>query len=70
MPEESPTYLSYLLRLWRVRGESEVWRASLENPLTRDSKGFGGLDELFDFLRRRTGLLPNRGEDEGEITSG
>ena len=36
MAKESPDYLSYLLRLWRVDGEAGAWRASLESPfLTR-----------------------------------
>jgi hypothetical protein len=52
------------LRLWRVSGEDEpqspekaVWRASLEDPNTRERRAFAGLDELFDFLRERTGQV-------------
>jgi hypothetical protein len=60
--KEQSDYLSYLLRLWRVDEESPhggakqvVWRASLENPHTRQRQGFASLDELFDFLREQIG---------------
>jgi hypothetical protein len=63
MAREQSDYLSYLLRLWRVNEEGSlhggakqvVWRASLENPHTRQRQGFASLDELFDFLREQTG---------------
>lgn len=54
-----PDYLSYLLRLWRIRGETAAWRGSLESPLTGARLGFGSLDELFAFLREQTGTLQN-----------
>ena len=66
MPEEPPEYLSYLLRVWRVSGEEETWRASLESPLTHEFRGFGSLDELFDFLRRRTSSQPDIEREESE----
>ena len=48
-------YLSYLLRLWQVGSEGEgVWRASLEDPHTGECKGFGSLEDLFEFLREQT----------------
>jgi hypothetical protein len=58
-----PDYLSYLLRLWRVSevggvqsaGEAH-WRASLESPHSGERVGFAGLEELFDYLLRQTGL--------------
>jgi hypothetical protein len=63
MAKEQSDYLSYLLRLWRVDEEESphggakqvVWRASLENPHTRQRQGFASLDELCDFLREQTG---------------
>ncbi|MFQ5593203.1 MAG: hypothetical protein ACE5HA_03555 [Anaerolineae bacterium] len=69
MAEEHPDYLSYLLRLWRVVDEVSgdergVWRASLESALTGERKGFAGLDDLFDFLRRQTGTPPDADADE------
>ena len=59
---EQADYLSYLLRLWRVRGdegahqlaEKPVWRASLESPFTGERMGFASLDALFAFLRQQT----------------
>lgn len=66
MPEESPEYISYLLRLWRVSGEVKTWRASLESPFTHESRGFGGLEELFGFLRRQTAVSAGvEGDDSG-----
>ena len=56
--KEQPDYVSYLLRLWR-EGDSEreaIWRASLESTRTGELRTFSGLDELFDFLRERTGM--------------
>jgi hypothetical protein len=66
MDEERPDYLSYLLRLWRVRergppdGEPpdsgvSAWRASLQSPGTGERIGFRTLEELFAFLRGQTG---------------
>lgn len=55
-------YLSYLLRLWRVReGRAldwgvPVWRASLQSPQTGKRVSFATLEDLFTFLRARTGL--------------
>jgi hypothetical protein len=69
-------YISYLLRLWRVDGENEphppekaVWRASLEDPNTRERKAFASLDELFDFLRERTGQVAwGQGASDVEVS--
>jgi hypothetical protein len=44
-------YLSYLLRLWESpNGERSTWRASLEDPQTRERLGFARPAELFAFL--------------------
>jgi hypothetical protein len=59
---ERSGYLSYLLRLWRVKGKAEdetvqgkeVWRASLESARTRELRLFRTVDELFNFLRGET----------------
>jgi len=57
MSKEQPGYLSYLLRLWPARIESEtVWRASLDGALSGQRQGFASLDDLFDFLRQQTGM--------------
>jgi len=59
------TYLSYLLRLWRVRRNNYlVWRASLENSHTGEKHGFASLDLLLEFLREQIG-----GEDVKEINN-
>lgn len=58
--ESSPDYVSYLLRIWREGASREsshdegkpTWRASVDNVLTGERRGFANLDELFDFLRR------------------
>jgi len=50
--DRSPTYLSYMLRLWQAgsRGGQPVWRASLENPRTGERLAFGDAKDLFAFL--------------------
>ena len=64
MSQEQPVHISYLLRLWpqRVNGET-VWRASLESAVSAQQEGFANLDDLFDFLRRRTGVISQQGEE-------
>ena len=52
-----PDYLTYVLRLWRMRGEGAAgWRASLAGPGSGERHGFASLDDLFLFLRRETGM--------------
>jgi len=64
MVKEQPDYLSYLLRLWRVRGEEKaVWRASLKSVHTGELKGFASLEVLFAFLREQTGVSSDLSED-------
>jgi hypothetical protein len=44
-------YASFLLRLWQTSdGDDQVWRASLENPGTRERHGFASLQELYEFI--------------------
>jgi len=60
-------YIAYLLRLWQVRCETGLaWRASLESALAGERRGFASLDELFDYLRKRT----ENGEGMGDGTAG
>jgi hypothetical protein len=55
MVGEKPYYLAYLLRLWATTCDDDVvWRASLESPATGQRTGFASLEELCDYLRRRT----------------
>lgn len=55
MSREQGGYYSYLLRLWRVKSQGQsLWRASLEDALTGERRGFASLDDLFACLRRQT----------------
>ncbi len=55
MTDEQPRYLSYLLRLWRVKVDGEfAWRASLESSNTGERQGFADLESLFAFLEEQT----------------
>jgi hypothetical protein len=74
MDDEQPTYFSYLVRVWQrhddgmlhqVDGSSHytskktIWLASVQSSLTGKRQGFASLDDLFAFLRRQTGAVPN-----------
>ena len=51
MSTEPLDYQSYLLRLWRAPGGAgQPWRASLENPLTGERRGFADLEALVAYL--------------------
>jgi hypothetical protein len=51
--------------LWQVKGEKKkgktnhemVWRASLDSPQTGDRVGFKNLELLFDYIRKKTGRM-------------
>ena len=63
--KEQPNYLAYQLRLWRTHsGERAIWRVSLKNARTCESKGFASLDDLFDFLRQQTSVSSGSDGDE------
>ncbi len=56
MSDEQPAYFSYLLRLWRVNeAGTYVLRASLEDPITGERRGFADLESLFAFLEEQVG---------------
>ena len=60
-------YLSYLLRLWRASGgDSHLWRASLEDPLTGERTGFSDLEALIAFLLTRIEEHPLPGGEPGD----
>jgi hypothetical protein len=67
-----PAYYAYLLRLWRVTGmdrpptqdQPAVWRASLQATRNGEILGFSSLNELCEFLRRRTGMPSDSDADE------
>ena len=67
MNVEREGYRAYLLRLWRVKTESElVWRASLEDPHTGERTGFASLDDLFSFLRKQAAAVPDPRVNDSE----
>lgn len=59
MTQDKANYLSYLVRLWRDSDTENVWRVSLECAHAGDRCGFAGLDDLLEFLRQQTDLLPD-----------
>src|SRR3954451_10875119 len=61
---EPKDYLSYLMRVWRAPAESDdTWRASLEEPHTREVHGFKDLQSLFAFVLAQTGQHGRRAGD-------
>jgi hypothetical protein len=63
MPLKDHRYLSFLLRLWQVKQNSEEsWHASLEDPHTGERHGFANLEALMKFLLHQT----QSGEEEKE----
>ena len=62
MDKSSPTYHSYLLRLWRVDNAGQpVWRVSLEAPGSRAQLHFESLSALCVYLAQQ--LNPNEKEE-------
>lgn len=56
MKKEGPRYISYLLRMWQVKGERDwSWRASLESPGSGERRAFPSLERLIGFLREQMG---------------
>lgn len=46
-------YQAFLLRVWREDSLSG-WRALLEDPHTGQSIGFASMNQLYDFLEKKT----------------
>ncbi len=69
MEEPSPDYFSYLLRFWRT-GPDRPWRASLEDPRTGERWGFGSLEALQEFLRRRMSQPLHSNQNESQSKGG
>lgn len=53
-PAQENRYKAFLLRLWR-EGETDTWRAMLEDPHSGERIGFADLGRLFAFLAQETG---------------
>ena len=50
---EKTVYHSFLLRLWSIRQNGQIsWRASLENPHTKQQQFFDCLEDLIGFLQQ------------------
>ena len=61
--ERKKKYRSFLLRLWMEEADGrQDWRISLENPSTRERRGFATLKDLLRFLE-----LLIQEEDDHEI---
>jgi len=70
MSDEQPSYFSYLLRSWRVNEAGKtVWRASLEDPITGERRGFANLKSLFAFLEEQVGSAIDRQDRFSSIES-
>jgi hypothetical protein len=55
MDQTQNDYRSYVLRMWRVKGEeTSLWRCSLEDIKTGEQRGFACLEELMAFLESST----------------
>ena len=70
MSQEKGNYLSYQLRLKRANEQGEsVWRVSLQNARTHESKNFAGLDDLFVFLWQQIGVSKEAEDITGDNSS-
>ena len=62
------SYRVYLLRSWRegdpVPEAPPVWRFSLEDPVTRQRRGFANLEALTSFLAAETEIRSPLGVDK------
>ncbi len=56
----APRYCAWVLRCWEVPDPdpdgSAAWRCSLEDPHTRERRGFASLEALMAFLRAELAL--------------
>ena len=62
---EASHYRSYLLRIWQVREDHEIWRASLERVGSDERRNFASLQALFDYLEITT--QNPLGAEEGSV---
>jgi hypothetical protein len=70
MDTERPAYLSYLLRLWQAPGGAEQpWRASLQDTLTGERRGFADVEALCAYLHTQIGTVPAPGGEPGEVVT-
>ena len=56
---ETPGYMSYLLRLWQAQENGAwIWRASLESSQSGQRWNFANLADCFAFLEEQAAKLP------------
>jgi hypothetical protein len=61
---EKTVYYSFLLRLWSIRQNGQIsWRASLENPHTKQQQFFYCLEDLILFLQQLNIDMESRKDD-------
>jgi hypothetical protein len=61
---EKTVYHSFLLRLWSIKQNGQIsWRASLENPHTKQQQFFFCLDDLIGFLQQLNWEMDSRKDD-------
>jgi hypothetical protein len=71
MSEKTPPYKSYMLRMWRVKSQSEwLWRVSLECPETGKITGFPDLESLFSYLKMESKGINNNDEPSDQDSNG
>jgi hypothetical protein len=63
-PIVSPTYLSFMVRMWRLETSSD-WLASLEAPGTHERHNFADMASFFAFLQAQTGTAQDIGGSPG-----
>jgi hypothetical protein len=68
MDQLQRNYHSYLLRLWRVKEDGEDWRATLEDVVTGELRGFTDLATLMAYLKELDTLKQDEGEPAGQET--
>jgi hypothetical protein len=68
--EEKLSYRVFLLRFWQERPATEgpaVWRFSVEDPVTRQRRGFADLQALTQFLASEIALPALPDVDTNEV---
>ena len=71
MPKKELLRLTYLVKLWQVRGQGgTVWHGSLEDAHTGEKRGFGDPASLFDFMQEKLGLKPGQPKVDDTVASG
>jgi len=62
--QDTSTYQSYLLRLWRDNPQA-IWRASVQSTATEELRHFATVDDLWAYLMAQMG---GKNNDQGVTT--